>query len=61
MAVGQSNRVVIETGLETKRRLHAKLASEGKTMKGWFQEQADRYLADRAAEPRLPLENDHDE
>lgn len=44
MARGQSGRLVLEIDPAFKRRLHAQLAAEGRTMKEWFLEQAARYL-----------------
>jgi hypothetical protein len=45
MARGQSGRLVLEVDPELKRRLHARVASEGRSLKDWFLEQAERYLA----------------
>lgn len=53
MARGQSGRLVLEVDPVFKRRLHAQLAAEGRTMKEWFLEQAARYL-DRAVQQTLP-------
>lgn len=44
MARGQSGRLVLEIDPAFKRQLHARLASEGRTLKNWFLEQADRYV-----------------
>ena len=44
MPVGKSNRIVVDLGLEKKRKLYARLARDGKTMGYWFQDQVDRYL-----------------
>jgi hypothetical protein len=43
---GKSGRIVLEIDPSTKRRLYSKLASEGLTLKGWFVEKAEAYLAD---------------
>lgn len=43
---GNSGRVVVELDPALKRRLHAKLALEGKSLKEWFLRQVDAYLAD---------------
>jgi hypothetical protein len=44
MAIGNSNRVVIDVPLELKRRLHAALAADGVSLRQWFVEAAERYL-----------------
>lgn len=44
MARGQSGRLVLEVDPALKRQLHARVAAEGRTLKDWFLEQADRYL-----------------
>ena len=59
MAVGRSNKIVVEIDIEVKRRLYAKLASKGITMKAWIEEHAERYLTDRNVQARLPLESDN--
>lgn len=43
---GSSGRVVVEIDPTLKRRLHSKLAAEGKNLKEWFVRQVDAYLAD---------------
>ena len=53
MARGQSGRLVVDVGPAFKRRLHAQLAAEGRTMKEWFLEQAERYL-DHAIQQTFP-------
>jgi hypothetical protein len=47
MARGQSGRVVLEIDPAVKRALHARLASEGRTLKDWFLERAQDYLNPR--------------
>jgi hypothetical protein len=54
MARGQSGRLVLEVEPELKRRLHARVAGEGRSLKDWFLEQAERYLAHPLKE-QLPL------
>jgi hypothetical protein len=44
MARGTSGRVVIEIDPNKKQRLHAALALDGQTLKGWFVGQVDTYL-----------------
>ena len=44
MARGQSGRLVLEIDPAVKRALHSRLASEGRTLKSWFLEEAQRYL-----------------
>lgn len=44
MARGHSGRLVLEIDPGLKRTLHGRLAMEGRTMKDWFLEQAERYL-----------------
>lgn len=62
MARGQSGRIVLEVDPNLKRAVHARLASEGRTMKDWFLERAEAYvnpqqqvlpLYPRPAEPPL--------
>ncbi len=53
MARGQSGRLVVDVDPAFKRRLHAQLAAEGRTMKEWFLEQAVRYL-DHAIQQTFP-------
>ena len=45
MARSISGRVVLEVTPELKRRLHSRLAAEGRTLKEWFLEQAHAYLS----------------
>lgn len=45
MGRSASGRIVLEISPELKRRLHARLAAEGRTLKDWFLEAADKYLA----------------
>ncbi len=52
MARGPSGRLVLEVDPELKRHLHAQVALEGKTLKDWFLEAADAYLAE--AERKRP-------
>ena len=54
MARSISGRVVLEVSPELKRRLHSRLAAEGRTLKDWFLEQASTYLS-RSAPVQLPL------
>jgi hypothetical protein len=59
MPIGASSRVVIVIDdVELKRRLHAVLAAEGKTLKDWFLEQAKLYLSRTPQQPALPLDSD---
>lgn len=51
MVLGKSNRVVVDIDINEKRELHAALAKDGLTLKGWFIENMKRYLQDR----RQPL------
>ena len=54
MARSISGRVVLEVSPELKRRLHSRLAAEGRTLKEWFLEQASAYLS-RSGPIQLPL------
>lgn len=45
MARGPSGRIVLEVPPELKRQLHSHLAAEAKSLKDWFLEQANLYLA----------------
>ncbi len=42
--VGRSGRIVVELDPELKRRLHARLRSEGRDLKGWMLERVREYL-----------------
>jgi hypothetical protein len=55
MARSASGRLVLEVEPELKRRLHSRLAAEGRTMKEWFLEAAEHYLS-VPAPVQLPLE-----
>lgn len=46
MAKGPSGRVVIDIEPSVKRRLYSALALEGRTLKDWFLNSADSYLAE---------------
>jgi len=52
MAVGASGRIVIDIDPGLKRRLHAALMEEGKSLKDWFLERCSDYMAERG-QPRL--------
>ena len=52
----KSGRIVLEIDPVLKHRLHARLASDGQTLKGWFLERAEAYLADaEAVQLELPV------
>lgn len=56
MAIGNSNRVVIDVPLELKRRLHAALAADGTSLRQWFVDAAERYLTRyETGQPDLPM------
>jgi hypothetical protein len=59
MAMGQSGRLVLEVEPKLKRRLHARVAAEGRTLKDWFLEQAERYLTHPLQEQLPLLPDDH--
>lgn len=44
MPVGRSGRIVVELDPDLKRRLHARLRSEGRDFKGWLLERVQDYL-----------------
>ena len=44
MPVGRSGRIVVEFDPDLKRRLHARLRSEGRDFKGWLLERVQDYL-----------------
>ena len=53
---GKSGRLVLEIDPTTKRRLYAKLASDGRTLKEWFLERAEAYLeGDESVQLELPV------
>ena len=45
MSRGTSNRIVVEVDLTLKKRLYAALSLDGTTLKDWFRQQAEAYLA----------------
>jgi hypothetical protein len=53
MARGPSGRLVIEVEPGIKRDLHAALAAEGVTLKGWFLQRASDYITEHR-QPSLP-------
>ena len=59
MAVGSSGRVVVDLDPHLKRRLHAALLADGRTLKEWFLEKCEQYLADRG-QPQLFQEDEPD-
>lgn len=59
MARGPSGKIVLEVPQELKRRLHSRLALEGKTLKQWFVEEAERFLSRRQPE-QMPLPESND-
>ena len=64
MSRGSSGRVVVEIDPELKRELYAELIREGRTLKDWFIDRAERYVetcrqpALFAAEPAPPVNGD---
>jgi len=52
MAIGTSGRVVIDLDPALKRRLHAALRQEGRSLRNWFIERCCQYLQERS-QPRL--------
>lgn len=52
MARGDSGRIVIEIGLEEKKRLYSTLALSGSTLKDWFVNEAKRFC-DEFGQPSL--------
>ena len=54
MVTGQSGRIVIEVDPHLKRELYSALASDGSTLKAWFIQAAQDYLA-RRQQPNLPF------
>jgi hypothetical protein len=54
MAVGKSNRIVIDVDeVDLKRRLHAALAQDGRSLKDWFVSVAEQYLEERTGGRQL--------
>jgi hypothetical protein len=45
MSRGSSGRIVVEVELALKKRLYAALSLDGATLKDWFRERAEAYLA----------------
>ncbi len=54
MPRGKSGRIVIEIDLLRKSNLYTILASENITLKEWFVDQCDKYIAD-FSKSQLPL------
>ena len=54
MAKGASGRVVIELDPSLKKDLYASLGQEGLTLKDWFIQSANRYVAEQV-QPSLAL------
>ncbi len=53
---GKSGRIVLEVDPAFKHRLHARLASDGLTLKDWFVERAEAYLEDdESVQLALPM------
>ena len=48
MAVGKSGRIVIEIQPDVKEELYDALSSEGRSLKSWFLENVDEFLADKS-------------
>ena len=57
MARGDSGRIVIEVGTETKRQLYAALDSMGSTLKEWFVKRAADFCSE-ATQPLLFNQSD---
>lgn len=53
MPKGQSGRIVVELDPNLKRRLYSALAMENSTLKQWFVDAAQQYVAERE-KPLLP-------
>ena len=53
MSKGQSGRIVVELDPNLKRRLYSALAMENSTLKQWFVDAAQRYVAEQE-QPLLP-------
>lgn len=47
MSIGKSGRTVIEVASNFKRERHNALGKEGKSLKGWFAENANLFLGDK--------------
>jgi hypothetical protein len=47
MSIGKSGRIVIEVEPDIKQELYEVLGKEGKSLKAWFLENAQSYLADK--------------
>ena len=59
MAIGKSNRIVIDAPADLKRRLYAALTSEGLNLRDWFVRTAEGFLREREQQP-LPFAPDRD-
>ena len=58
MPVGRSGRIVVEFDPELKRRLHARLRSEGRDFKGWLLERVREYLEAPQDNLQVPRQNE---
>lgn len=47
MSIGKSGRIVIEVEPDIKQELYEVLGKEGKSLKAWFLENAQSFLADK--------------
>jgi len=47
MSIGKSGRIVIEIEPDFKQELYEALGKEGKSLKSWFVENAESFLADK--------------
>ena len=60
MAKGDSGRIVIEVDPELKRELYAILARDRSTLKDWFVQRANNYVAS-SVQPSLAFTQDKEE
>ena len=60
MSRGESSRVVVEVDPALKRRLYSAIAIENSTLKDWFVDAAQRYVAEQSQVAPLAIENDEE-
>lgn len=58
MSRGPSGRIVVEVDPALKKRLHAALTLDGLTLKDWFRQQAEAYLAGHQGLAQEPAAGD---
>ena len=58
MAVGKSNRIVVEVDPQIKKRIYTALNAQGMTLKDWFLGQAEKELLSKTVDKMKKDESD---